>query len=124
MSFHRFTVIAVFSLVVLLTWTTTAASRNRYGAISYSRSTGRSGAAAGFSTQAAANQAAANSCYNKGGGRDCYQFIIHFNNTCAALAVGRNGASAYGYGQNRSTAEQQALSKCYGCGIVAWGCSK
>jgi hypothetical protein len=96
-----------------------------YAAIAFSPSDGSHGRSHGFGNRAQAERAAMNFCRNAGGG-NC-RIVNWSQNSCAALAVGRNnGWGAFG-GASRAVAERRALANCNeqtsGCQIRAWTCS-
>lgn len=83
-------------------------SRDRYGAIAYSRSTGKYGYSYGHSSRAAAEQDALNRCNAQD-----HEVIGWMKNAYGVLAVG-DDVSHYGWGwsSNRATAQQNALKYC------------
>jgi hypothetical protein len=96
-------------------------SRDNWGAIAYSESTGRHGYVYDYPTQADAINSAVERCR----ARDC-RAVVWFRNSCAALA---KGGTNYGYsiGDTRAVAESKALAECRkrggGCRILQWVCT-
>lgn len=83
---------------------------------------GATGRATGVRTAPDAANAAREVC-----GASCGVVEV-FVNSCAAIAEGRNGAWAFGWGDSRSIAEAQALEACEkdeaSCGVRVWACSR
>ncbi|MEW6128819.1 MAG: DUF4189 domain-containing protein [Acidobacteriota bacterium] len=107
--------------VVLASGGLHSSRRNNWGAIAYSKSSGRIGYSYDYATEAQAINSAVERC----GVRDC-QAVVWFVNGCGALAKGDKG---YGWaiGASRSEAEGKALAECRkrggGCRIVQWACT-
>ncbi|MFI6369030.1 DUF4189 domain-containing protein [Nocardia sp. NPDC050630] len=96
------TVLAVFALC-MLTGTASPAqaqSRNNYGAIAVSPSTGYYGWSYDYPSYVAAEAAAVTNCITHGGASDC-DSKISWRNGCGALSTSRN---FYGYGSGASPA--------------------
>ena len=93
----------------------------KWGAIAYSKSTGRYGLTHDYSTQAKAINSAVERCHVN----DC-QAVVWFTDSCGAFA---KGSSAYGWGigNSRADAEEKALADCRkrggGCRVAAWSCT-
>jgi hypothetical protein len=81
-----------------------------YAAIYYDDVTSAIGTSWGYSTEAAANQAALRSC-RAYGGRNC-QWATSGQNRCFALAKSSNGAWAPDFGNYPETATAKAISAC------------
>jgi serine/threonine protein kinase, bacterial len=98
-----------------------AGSRDNWGALAYSDSTGRYGFAYDYASQAQAINAAVERCK----ARDC-RGVVWFRNSCGAFAKG-NGAYGWGIGDSRGLAEAKALAECRkrggGCRIIQWACT-
>ena len=99
-----------------------AAGQNDYwGALAYSRATGRYGFAYDYSTQAEAINHAVVEC----GVRDC-RGVVWFHNACGAFARGR-GTWGWAIGETRWQAQERALAECRkhggGCRTIAWSCT-
>lgn len=96
-------------------------SRDNWGAIAYSESTGRYGYVYDFASQADAINSAVTRC----GVRDC-RAVVWFKNSCAALAKGGTNYG-YGIGATRALAESTALAECRkrggGCRVIQWVCT-
>lgn len=120
----------VLLLLFLLSWCLSVAlagggggtkSRDNWGAIAYSESTGRYGYVYDFASQAEAINAAVEKCRTQ----DC-RAVVWFKNSCAALA---KGGTNYGYsiGETRAVAESKALAECRkrggSCRIIQWVCT-
>lgn len=94
----------------------------QFGAIAYSKSTGRWGYSYGYRDPSSANNAAMNRCDRD----DCEVKLVCWNG-CGALAKGRDGGMGWGTAGPRSGAEVQALQECNGvdnnCEIICWACS-
>ncbi len=97
-------------------------SNTFFGAIAYSKSTGRWGYSYGYGDPSSANNAARNEC-----GRDDCEVKVVFWNGCGALAKGRNGGMGWGTAGSRYGAESRALQECNSvdsdCEIICWACS-
>jgi serine/threonine-protein kinase len=125
-----FIVLALFTLLPPMVWIQechaqdTAYQRipaipgSRFGAIAYSTSTANWGTSYDHASEAAARNAALDSC----GQSDC-KVVVWFQNACGALAVGSTGSGA-AWGQTRSEAEEKALLHCPDKDgrIICWAC--
>ena len=91
---------------------------SRFGAIAYSTSTAKWGTSYDHRSEAAARNAALDSC----GQSDC-NVVIWFRNACGALATGSTSWGA-AWGENRSKAEEKALLHCPDKDgrIICWAC--
>jgi serine/threonine-protein kinase len=85
-----------------------------YGAIAYSRSTGKCAWAINYASRGAAENAATQRC----GASDCGA-VIWFRNACGALARGSRGQWASAWAGSRAEAERNALSRCNANGLDA-----
>jgi hypothetical protein len=99
-------------------------NRTSYGAIAYGAKTGAVGWSYDFDNAPAAEKEALTNC--RANGDDC-QVVVDFWNTCAAVAAHR-GIVAYGLGDTRGLAEDQAAAACAKdagaqCAIQAWSCT-
>ncbi len=96
-----------------------------FAALAFSPADGSHGRSHGFATRAQAERAAMQFCRNAGG-RDC-RVVNWAQNSCAALAVGRNNGWGTFGGASRQVAERRALASCSGrttgCQLRAWTCS-
>jgi hypothetical protein len=96
-------------------------SRDNWGALAYSTSTGRYGFAYDYASQSQAINAAVERCK----ARDC-QAVVWFVNGCGAFAKG-DSAYGWGIGNTRALAESKALAECRkrggGCRIIQWACT-
>jgi serine/threonine-protein kinase len=96
--------------------------RTKFGAIAYSKSTGKTGYSYGYNDIQSANQRATNGC----GESDCEVNAVFWNG-CGALAKGRDGGTAWATAGSRSAAESRALRECNSvdsdCKIICWACS-
>jgi hypothetical protein len=81
-----------------------------YAAIYYDNVTSAIGSSWGYTSEAAANQAALSACRNYGG-RNC-QWATSGQNRCFALAKSSNGAWAPDFGNYPETAKAKAISGC------------
>ena len=102
----------------------TGNSRQSFGAIAYSPSTGETGYSFGFSSRAASEQRAKREC----GQSDC-QIAAWYPNSCGALAVGDDGTWRGGLGSTESGARQDAQSDCMkaggkNCKVIEVRCSR
>jgi hypothetical protein len=100
-------------------------NRTHYGAIAYGAESGAWGYAYDRYDSAAAESDALANC--RPHGDDC-QVVVDFWNTCAAVAAG-GGKVAWGLGENRTLAENNALASCVqnggtDCAVQVWSCSK
>ncbi|MGO9121500.1 MAG: DUF4189 domain-containing protein [Desulfomonilaceae bacterium] len=113
-------VAATWIALVLVFMSGAANAQDYYGAIAFSKSTGQSGYSYDYSSRDDAEQAALNNC----GENDC-EIQVWFENSCAALAQGDDGALGYSWAaNNRSSAESRALSECgSNCEVLAWACT-
>ena len=98
-----------------------------YGAIAYSRNTGRYGSSWRYTYSNLARNTALDNCRNSNGRpKDCVVEVL-FNNKCAALARKRNNTQvvAAGFSSNsRREAGNNALSACgRNCQLVTTICS-
>jgi serine/threonine protein kinase, bacterial len=118
----------ILLVVFLLCWCISVAlagagskSRDNWGAIAYSESTGRYGYVYDYPSQAAAINSAVERCK----AQDC-RAVVWFKNSCAALA---KGGTNYGYsiGDTRADVEAKALAECRkrggGCRVIQWVCT-
>lgn len=110
-------------LAVMPTFSKTERNQSYWGAIAYSFSTGTSGSAWDYSTEADASYNARRSC----GQSDC-KTLLTFANECGAVAMGANGAWGGGYGDSENEASSSALRTCrkYGgtsCRVIRWTCT-
>ncbi len=94
----------------------------KFGAIAYSSSTGKTGNSWNHNNLTAAQNAALASCDQD----DC-KVAIWFKNACGALAVGNNGCWEAHWGVSRSDAENKSLNscsqRCSDCKIISWACT-
>ena len=97
--------------------------RTKFGAIAYSKSTGKTGYSYGYNDIQTANQRAINGC----GESDCEVTAVFWNG-CGALAKGRNGSTGWATAGSRCEAESKALRECNSvdsdCKVICWACSK
>lgn len=95
---------------------------DKFGAIAYSSSTGKTGNSWNYSRLSEAYNKALESC----GQNDC-EIAIWFRSACGALAVGNNGCWEAHWGANRSDAERKAMNscsqRCEECRIIASPCT-
>jgi len=101
-----------------------AAAADVFGAIAYSKSTGKWGYSYDYSSREEAESAAVGNCDRN----DCV-VKSWFKNSCGALAKASNKALGYSWGApDRERAERIALSKCRErgsrCRIITWACTK
>lgn len=103
-------------------WEIPSNGNDRFGAIAYSSSTGKTGNSWNYSRSADAHNAALASCDQD----DC-KVAIWFKNACGALAVGNNGCWEAHWGVSRSDAENKSLNscsqRCSDCKIISWACT-
>jgi hypothetical protein len=103
-----------------------ASAADSWGAFAFSQNTGSAGWAKGYQTQAEAEGAALQVCFQKPGATDC-KVAYPFNNTCAAMAVGGDNGWGADWGVNAQAAENKALHTCsgysYNCKIIMSQCS-
>lgn len=116
---YLFAIACVFVLVQ-----SAEALGHSYGAIAYSSATGRYGWSTGQWNLGTAEWNARANC----GAYDC-RTAVWINSGCAAIAVGWNNRSVYGYGYAPLlyTAHANALSSCsladYNCQVLAHICT-
>jgi serine/threonine-protein kinase len=103
---------------------TVAAAQDRYGAITFSESSGAHGWSYGLPTQRSAEQQALDKCASE---TDDCQAVIWFRNACGALAVGTGNAYGATWGSSPQAALDGAMSKCReqaeDCKPVKWICT-
>lgn len=100
-----------------------AQAYDSYGAIAYSKSTGRYGYSYDYGTQSMAEAQALGNC----GDVSCHVYVW-FKNSCGALAKADNGDLGWGWSGSRGSAEARALANCrsvsgQSCDIVCWACT-
>jgi len=96
-------------------------AKNNYGAIAFNPGTGAWGYSFDQRSRRTALNAALTNC-----GLGCNQ-IRQFKDSCGAIAASRERPPklyALATGDARELAEKAALSKCKGCEIVAWVCTR
>lgn len=95
---------------------------DRFGAIAYSKSTGRFGSSWNQSNRFSAERSAMSSC----GRSDC-RVLLWFQNGCGALAVNRNGGHAWNLGRSLYEAKLLTSNRCTsqygGCKLICSVCS-
>jgi hypothetical protein len=100
-------------------------SKNLFGSIYFSQSTGTHGYSYDYSTQNEAEQRALKEC-RSAGGKDCVR-AIWFRNACGALAVGDGNGWGSHWGENRTGAKNKAMKTCRGnassCKIIRLVCT-
>ena len=96
-----------------------ASTTTYYGAIAYNPSTGASGYAYDYLSQAAAEGAALDFC-----GAGCVS-AVWVSNGCAAIATSNNGAWGWGWAGSRSDAEFYAVGNTAGANpsVHTWVCT-
>lgn len=103
-------------------WEFPSNPNDRFGAIAYSTSTGKSGSSWNFRLLGEAYNRALEEC-----ARDDCEIATWFKNACGALAVGDNGCWEAHWGANRSDAEAKALNscnqRCERCRIISSPCT-
>ncbi|MEO6419801.1 MAG: DUF4189 domain-containing protein [Polyangiaceae bacterium] len=99
-----------------------AISPGAFGAIAYSKSTGKNGGTFAWGTRQEAERASARYC----GESDC-QVLVWVQSSCAALAVGDGATTGWSVDGRRGRAERRALEECSArtkdCHIVRWVCT-
>jgi hypothetical protein len=97
------------------------AQQGHFGAIAFSRHSGAVGYSYDYSSGAAAEQSALNSC-----GGDC-RVVVWFRNACGALAVGAGRGYGATWADTQSDAESLAINTCRAnttdCGVAQWVCT-
>jgi hypothetical protein len=118
--------IAVVCVVTFLLGTAAIARDNdRYGAIAYSRHTGRYGYWKGAESREGAQRHALDSCER----RDC-KVEVWFRNSCGALATGEGGqVTGWAHDTNLHEAEEMAVRACRNeggrhCRVLISSCSR
>lgn len=100
------------------------ARADNYGAIAYSPRTGAVGWSYDHPSRRRAERVAMGNCRNYAG--DC-RIATYFYNACGAVARGSGGAWGADWGDDRYSAESNALDACYNhgdnCRIVRWACT-
>jgi serine/threonine-protein kinase len=111
---------AAFSIVALLMLGTLVlpgrALAQNYGAVATSDSGNSYGFSHDYSSQSEAEDAAVDNCPG-----DCVS-RVWFSDGCGAVAQSSEYV-AWGIGDSRSEAEENALSACDECELVAWACT-
>jgi len=118
--------IALVCIATLLLGTAAIARDNdRYGAIAYSRRTGRYGYWKGAESRGGAERHAIEACE----ARDC-KIEVWFRNSCGALATGEGGkVTGWAHDTNLHEAEEQAVRACrneggHHCHVLISSCSR
>ena len=91
------------------------AAAQSYGAIARSPTTQDKGYSWNYSSRAAAENRAINSCESVSGAGDC-QALIWVSNACMSLSEGSNGAAGTAWSADQYEAESTALNVCYDYG--------
>ena len=95
-------------------------NKKTYGSIAYGANSGAYGWSNDFDDATSPESEALNKC--GAAGDDC-QVVVDFWNSCAAVASDDDHVE-YGLGENRSLAENAALSACGSqCSVQAWACT-
>lgn len=96
-------------------------NQGHFGAIAFSQHSGAVGYSYDYSSGAAAEQRALNSC-----GSDC-RVVVWFKNACGALAVGAGHGYGATWADTQSDAESLAMNTCRAnttdCGVTRWVCT-
>jgi len=125
--------LAAFAFVVLAVFGSTSKANaqdaestrtsDQYGAIAYSKSTGRFGSSWNQATRNTAERSATSTC----GRQDC-RVLLWFQNGCGALAVARNGGHAWNLGRSLYEAKLLTSNRCTsqfgGCKLICSVCSQ
>lgn len=102
----------------------TEARADYYGAIAYSPRSGAVGWSYDHPSRRRAERVAMGNCRGYAG--DC-RVVTYFVNACGAVARGSNGAWGADWGDDRYSAESNALEACYNhgdnCRVVRWACT-
>ena len=100
---------------------TSALANDLFGALAYSYDTGAWGWAVNYEYQEDANGEALAQC------GEC-EIVMEFQNTCAALALGSDGAYGWAYGDDPDAVQQAAIDYCLeygdGCEVANWACTE
>ena len=116
---------AIFA-AALLSVPVAASAADYYGAFAFSQNTGASGWAKNYGSQAEAEGAPLQVCFQTRGATDC-KVAYSFVNSCGALAVGGDNGWGADWGVNIQAAENKALHTCsgysYNCRILTSQCS-
>lgn len=100
------------------------ARADNYGAIAYSPRTGAVGWSYDHPSRRRAERVAMGNCMNYAG--DC-RIATYFSNACGAVARASNGGWGADWGDDRESAESNALEACYNhgnnCRVVRWACT-
>jgi hypothetical protein len=111
------TLLIAFGLISLLgvSGSMASAENHRFGAIAYSKSTGRFGSSWQVPNQFDAEERAVSACNRP----DCRP-VVWFKNGCGALARARNGAIVYAWSGSITDAKLRASNRC----TAQWGSCK
>lgn len=122
---RKFHLAALAAATLLASFAGIAEARaDYYGAIAYSPRTGATGWAYDHPSRRRAERAAMRNC--SGNAYDC-RIVTYFSNACGAVARGSGGAWGADWGDDRESAESNALEACYNhgdnCRVVRWACT-
>ncbi len=104
----------------------TARSRDYYGAIAYSPSSGNHGYSYDYNSRQGAENRALSECNSLTAAGDCI-VLVWFSNGCGALAESSRRDYGSGWGATQQIAESYALQGCgqyaSDCAITRWVCT-
>ena len=104
-------VLAVATILPVLSVGVVEAVADNYGAIARSRDSGDKGYAWNFQSRQEAERRARQECRSISGSGDC-RALLWFKNACGSIAEASNGGAGTGWGTDEELAERYAISSC------------
>jgi len=119
---RRLSMAATLASLLAVSFGSTAALADYFGAIAFSQDSGSVGYSYDYGSQYAAQQRALAEC----GNQSC-MVVVTFWNACGALAIGNSNGYGVGWAGSRQDAEQIALTNCFqytdNCANNTWACT-